>query len=184
MRIIGGEFKGRKLHKFRGTDIRPTADRLRESIFNILSHRESGKIVLDLFAGTGAFGIEALSRGAESAVFVDNHMGSTKLIRRNLITCGLEKRARIIKWDITRNLNCLKPMRASFDLIFMDPPYAGRMIKPALHHLHGSRAMADGAWIIVEHANSEPIPDPLPDMVFFDQRRYGKTLVSILRYVV
>jgi len=184
LRIIGGRLKGRKLEKIRGTGIRPTADRLREAIFNILGRRVQGKMILDLFAGTGALGIEALSRGAERAVFVDNHPGSTALIRKNLKICRMEDRSSVIKWNVGRNLNCLKPKRKTFDLAFMDPPYDGCLIPSTLVNLHHSCSLADGAWILVEHAMSEPLPKQLPDMVVYDQRRYGKTLVSILKHMV
>jgi len=147
LRIIGGNLKGRKLHKFRGADIRPTADRLRESIFDILGNRVQNKRVLDLFAGTGALGLEALSRGAETAVFIDNRSVALALIRRNISTCQMENRSETIKWDITKNLNCLKP-------------------------------------VIVEHADAEAIPEHLTNLLISDRRRYGKTIVSILKYVI
>jgi len=184
LRIIGGNLKGRKLHKFRGADIRPTADRLRESIFNILGNRIQGKRVLDLFAGTGALGLEALSRGAETAVFIENRSVALALIRRNISTCRMESRSKTIKWDITGNLNCLKPMEAVFNIAFLDPPYGGDRIKPAIRNLIASRSLADGARVIVEHADSESIPKHLPNILISDRRRYGKTTVSILRYMV
>jgi len=133
LRIIAGEFKGKKLTSVRGKTIRPTADRTRESMFNILSHRIPGTIVLDLFAGTGALGIEALSRGAESAVFVDNSRGSLSVIRRNVESCALDDRVNIIKWNIEKNLNCLKAVKPGFDLVFIDPPYHRNLLnRPSL----------------------------------------------------
>jgi 16S rRNA (guanine966-N2)-methyltransferase len=184
LRIISGRLKGKKLHSVQGLTIRPTADRLRESIFNILSFRVHKAMVLDLFAGTGALGIEALSRGAESAVFVDNDPGALSVIKRNITSCSFDKHANIIRWDIKKNLNCLKSARRAFDLVFLDPPYNQSMVKPALFNLEHTRSLEKGARIVVEHSPQEPIPDDLFMFEIADQRRYGKTLVSFLSYVV
>lgn len=184
MRIISGRYKGKKLHSVRGLIIRPTADRLRESIFNILSHGVLNAVVLDLFAGTGALGMEALSRGAESAVFVDNNPGALSVIRRNIISCSFDKQAHIIKWDIKKNLNCLKSAGAVFDLVFMDPPYNRGMVKPALFNLEQTGSLKKGARIVVEHSPLESIPDPVFMFEIEDRRKYGKTLVSFLTYMI
>ena len=184
LRIIGGDLKGKKLYSIPGTTIRPTADRLRESIFNILSFRVQDAVVLDLFAGTGAFGIEALSRGAESVVFVDNNKGVISVIDRNVRSCALGNRAKIIKWNIIKNLNCLKSISTAFDLVFLDPPYNQNMVKPSLFNLDHSRALARAACIVVEHSLLEAIPQDLLTFELADQRKYGKTLVSFLNYVV
>lgn len=184
LRIIAGKFKGKKLYSVRGKAIRPTADRTRESMFNILSHQVPGAMVLDLFAGTGALGIEALSRGAESAVFVDNSRESLSVIRRNVESCALDDRADIIKWDIEKNLNCLKAVKTGFDLVFIDPPYHRNLLKPTLLNLDQSNALKNGSCIVVEHASLEPIPTDLLTFELTDQRRYGKTLVSFLNYVI
>ena len=184
LRIIAGEFKGKKLYSVRGKTIRPTADRTRESMFNILSHQVPGAMVLDLFAGTGALGIEALSRGAESAVFVDNSRESLSVIRRNVESCALDDRANIIKWNIEKNLNCLKSVKTGFDLVFIDPPYHRNLLKPTLFNLYQSNALKNGSCIVVEHASLEPIPTDLLTFELTDQRRYGKTLVSFLNYVI
>jgi 16S rRNA (guanine966-N2)-methyltransferase len=184
LRIISGRLKGKKLHSLQGPTIRPTADRLRESIFNILSHRVQKAMVLDLFAGTGALGIEALSRGAESAVFVDNNPGAITVIKRNIKSCSFDKHARIIRWDIKKNLNCLKSAGTAFDLVFLDPPYNQSMVKPALFNLEQTRSLEKGARIVVEHSPLEPIPEELFMFEIEDQRRYGKTVVSFLTYGV
>ena len=184
MRIISGRLKGKKLYSIQGVTIRPTADRLRESIFNILSSRVHKAVVLDLFAGTGALGIEALSRGAESAVFVDNDPGALSAIKRNVTSCSLDKHAHIIKWDIKKNLNCLKFTRGAFNLVFLDPPYNQNMVKHALFNLEHTRSLEKGARIVVEHSFLEPIPDDLFIFEISDQRRYGKTLVSFLSYML
>jgi 16S rRNA (guanine966-N2)-methyltransferase len=184
LRIISGRFKGKKLHSVPGLTIRPTADRLRETIFNILSHGVLNTRVLDLFAGTGALGMEALSRGADSSVFVDNNPKALSVIRQNIISCSFDKQAHVIKWDIKKNLNCLKPLDTAFDLVFMDPPYHRGMVEPALLNLGQTGCLEKGARIVVEHSHLEPIPDPVFMFEIQDRRKYGKTLVSFLSYMI
>ena len=181
MRIIAGQFRGTRLQTPPGIDIRPTADRLRESIFNIIGPRIKGKRVLDLFAGTGAMGLEALSRGASHAVFIDNHPTALELIHRNISKVKIRERATVIRWDITRNLMCLRGHTGS-DIIFMDPPYRRGLIHSTLNQL---QSVETGVrTIVVEHAADESLDD-LPDgFLLEDQRRYGKTLVSFLSGMV
>ena len=184
MRIIGGKLKGRKLRSVKGTKTRPTADRTREAIFNIIAFQVPGARVLDLFAGTGALGIEALSRGAQSAVFIDISNQSISVLRENLASLPLESPTKVIRWDLSRNLNCLHSSALVIDLVFMDPPYNENLITPTLGHLHTSQCLANNARIIVEHSHLDPVfPDQLPFEIV-DQRKYGKTLVEFLNYVV
>jgi 16S rRNA (guanine966-N2)-methyltransferase len=184
LRIIAGELKGRKLRSVRGTKTRPTAERIREAIFNILAFQIQESTVLDLFSGTGAFGIEALSRGAESVVFVDVDNDSISVLQENIKSFSLESPAKILRWDLTRNLNCLGSLRSAFNLIFMDPPYNKNMIEPTLYNLHSSQSMQNGARIVVEHSYLEPVLKSQLPFEISDQRRYGKTLVSFLNYVI
>jgi len=184
LRIIGGKFKGRKLRSVRGPRTRPTSGRTREAIFNIIALQVQGARVLDLFAGTGAFGVEALSRGAQSAVFIDISSHSLSVLRENLAAIPLENPTRAIRWDLTRDLNCLNSMPLAFDLVFMDPPYNKNMIAPALGHLRNSQSLESGARIIVEHSLLEPVEPGLLPFEMVDRRKYGKTLVSFLNYVV
>jgi 16S rRNA (guanine(966)-N(2))-methyltransferase RsmD len=166
-----------RLFAAKGLRLRPTSDRLRESIFNILFQKVDGTAVLDLFAGTGAMGIEALSRGAVSATFVDNHYQSIKVIRKNLETCRLTSQSAVIRWDATRNLNCLTGLR--FDLAFLDPPYNRQMLAPALDALYRSQCMVPHAVVIVEHSGLVSFPQCC---CLLDQRKYGKTVVSFLNF--
>lgn len=184
MRIISGNLKAKKLYSAGGRVIRPTSDRLRESIFDILSFNVKQSVVLDLFAGTGALGIEALSRGAESALFIDIHNEALSVIKRNIKACELENKAKIIKWNIIKNLNCIKSDRAAFNLIFIDPPYNKKFLQPTLHNLRKVGCVKKGACLIVEHSLLEPIPLDFPEYEMKDQRKYGKSLVSFLTYVV
>ncbi len=184
MRIIGGKFKGRKLRSVRGTATRPTSDRTREAIFNIIGITISGARVLDLYAGTGALGIEALSRGAQSAAFIDVSRQSLSVLKANLADISLKVPISVIRWDLAHNLNCLRSMPRSFDLVFMDPPYNHNLVAPTLNHLHASRCLENGARIIVEHSQRESVDPDLAAFEVVDRRRYGKTLVSFLNYVV
>lgn len=184
MRIISGKYRGKKLYAFDGRNIRPTADRLREAVFNIVSSLVQDAVVLDLFAGTGAFGLEAVSRGARSAVFIDNHTDAIRLVKKNIHACGVAALTRVVKWDIARNLNCLKEAHPGFDLVFLDPPYRNDLIRPALLHLHESRAVQTEARIIIEHSTREPLPIDLDSFRMEDQRKYGKSLVSFFKYVL
>jgi len=164
-----------------GIDIRPTADRLRESIFNIIGPQIRGKRVLDLFAGTGAMGIEALSRGAAHAIFMDNHPQALDLIRRNIAKLKMGGQATVIPWDIARNLHCLRDHSVG-DIIFMDPPYRRGLIQNTLNHL---QTIETGIrMIVVEHDVKESLNDLPESFVLDDQRRYGKTLVSFLSGMV
>ena len=184
LRIISGDLKGRKLRSVRGTKTRPTANRTREAIFNILAARVAGARVLELYAGTGAFGIEALSRRAESVFFIDCDNDSIAVIRANIKTLCLESRSKIIRWNLTKNLNCLRSSDIVFDLVFMDPPYEKDMILPTLENLHLSQTLASGSQVIVEHSRREPVAHGRLPFEISDQRKYGKTLVTFLDYVL
>lgn len=184
LRIIGGELKGRKLMTVAGKTTRPTTDRVRESIFNILGDCVRGARVLDLYAGTGAMGIEALSRGAQFAFFADHHKTALAALAKNIKMCSLEGKSDSIKWNIPDNLNFLRFHSVAFDLVFMDPPYNRDMVGPTLSHLKVSECLANGARLVVEHSPLEPISTNRPEFEMADQRRYGKTLVSFLIYML
>jgi 16S rRNA (guanine966-N2)-methyltransferase len=182
LRVIGGEFKGRRLFSVKGLRVRPTKDKHRESIFNMISQNLVDAMVLDLFAGTGALGIESLSRGADFAVFVDNYPTALSTISKNIQACHLESRAKILKWNILKNLNCLKSY--TFDLVLMDPPYNIGAVSPALLNLQQCKCLNNEALIVVEHSLDEPFPDQIKSFRLYDQRQYGKTLVSFFNFML
>jgi 16S rRNA (guanine966-N2)-methyltransferase len=184
IRIIGGELKGRKLVTAPGIETRPTADRVRESIFNIIGASVGGALVLDLFAGTGALGIEALSRGAESVVFADNDKTALTALAKNIKACSLESRTNIIKWNILKNLKIIYAFPSAFNLVFIDPPYNKNMIQRTLSNLAKSRCLENGARVVIEHSPQELISVIDQNFKISDQRRYGKTLVSFLTYMI
>jgi 16S rRNA (guanine966-N2)-methyltransferase len=166
----------------RGKIVRPTANRLREAIFNILAGRVEKAVVLDLFAGTGALGIEALSRGAQSAVFVDNSKSAIAILKKNIRYCAIQETATIIKWDVLKNLKFIKSFDPAFDLVFLDPPYNKDCIKPVLNNLYRNGTLEKGACLVIEHSEYEPVPKEIPVFNITDERRYGRSLVSFLHY--
>lgn len=193
MRIVGGEFKGKRLATPKGLEIRPTSDYLRESIFNILSDIVEGAVVLDLFAGTGALGLEALSRGASYAVFVDIDPQALNLISSNIELCQAQSHSRVAKLDILRGLDHIKSKVetiAPFDIIFLDPPYNKGFVEPTLKMLAQYRNINDQALIIVEHSTAEVAPPNLgivpqaepKRLRLVDQRRKGSTFISFWEY--
>jgi len=182
MRIISGTLRGRKLGVLRGRSIRPTSDRVREALFNILGSQPVEATVLDLFAGTGALGIEALSRGAIEAVFIDNTPSNLSVLRKNISMCGLEQRSRVIQWDIVKNLECLRAYPRTFDLVFLDPPYGRDMIEPALQHLVEAGLLAQEACIVAEQDAREKAILAGPEIQHIDERRYGHTRLSFFSF--
>jgi 16S rRNA (guanine966-N2)-methyltransferase len=184
LRIIGGEFKGRKLLSVRGRNTRPTADRIREALFNILSAQIYEAVVLDLFAGTGALGLEALSRGAQSAFFIESNKNTLSILKRNIQACNVESRTTEVQWNIVKNLNCIRSMEPAFNLVFMDPPYNKHLLEPTLSNLHESCCLDPSARVIIEHSTLETLPAGVLPFELVDQRSYGKTLVSFLRYML
>ncbi len=182
IRIIGGHLKGRRLFAVKDSRVRPTTDRHRESIFNILSSRILDLKVLDLFAGTGALGLEALSRGASQAVFVDISRYSCDTISRNVQSCHMETVSEIIRCDILKSLKCIK--NKQFDLVLMDPPYNHNAVLPSLQNLYESQCLKIGAVIVVEHTGGESLTETLSHYCLYDQRKFGKTIVSFLKYVL
>ena len=184
LRIIGGRLRGKKLYSAPGTLTRPTADRVREAIFNILASEVIGARVLDLFAGTGCLGLEALSRGAEYAVFIDNHPLPISVIRKNIIACRFEAVVQVLRCDLRHDATRLSVAGDGFDLVFMDPPYNQGLVEPTLARLDTIGLLKKDAIVMVEHTPLEPIGENITPFVVNDQRKYGKTLVSFLLYTI
>ena len=179
MRVIAGTCKGRTLLGPKTEAIRPVLDQVKEALFNILYNVE-GLTVLDLFAGTGSVGIEALSRGARHCTFVDSSKESIPIIRRNLENCGFLAQATVLPISAGKAIAQLEDRALPFDLIFCDPPYQERWVKKTLQKLENSLLVAPNTLIIVEHHPKEPIPE-LSGLVLTDSRKYGQTLVSFLK---
>jgi 16S rRNA (guanine966-N2)-methyltransferase len=180
MRVTGGSLRGRALAPFQGTRIRPTADKVREAIFNLIGQDLEGVKVLDLFAGTGSLGIEALSRGAQWVLFVDHSPASLRLIRRNLLLSGCERLGEGIQRDLSQGLpkRC-ELLKGEIDLVFIDPPYGKGYIPPLLGELFSGGILKDGSLVVVESAKDEHLPDPSGDLELVKTRTYGDTKISI-----
>lgn len=190
MRIIAGSARGRRLFapgSRGGVSIRPTADRAREALFNILGWEFiENAFVLDLFAGTGAFGLEALSRGARGAVFVDNSLVALDLIHKNSVVCGFSDRAHVVRHDLLKSLFFwhklgLKssgddgPQAPIFDLIFLDPPYRQGQGTKMLSALLTEGFVGSGTVVVFEDDSAERLPESVGALQCYDQRSYGDT---------
>ena len=184
MRIISGAFKGRKLLSHQGLSLRPTSDRIRESIFNILSssfETFDGRRVLDLYAGTGAFGIEALSRGAHKATFVEMEKCALSVLQRNVSFIPDPSQCEIIGTTAASAINLLQKRGERFDLIFMDPPYGKNLVQTTLEALVGTAILTRQALVLCEHFIRDSIQEQYGPLCRFDTRRYGQTLVSFFK---
>ncbi|MBB4197483.1 16S rRNA (guanine(966)-N(2))-methyltransferase RsmD [Rhodoblastus sphagnicola] len=184
MRIVGGRFKGRALQGPRGEGIRPTSDRLRETLFNILAHSYGdpvpGARVIDLFAGTGALGLEAISRGAEFALLVDDGAQARALIRENVEALGLGGVTRIFRRDARRLGEA--PPGPAYDLAFLDPPYDRGLAEPALSALARGNWLKPDALVVVEEATAAMF-EPAAGYDLLERRDYGETELVMLRFV-
>lgn len=181
IRIIGGEYKSRLINMPKGVEIRPTQDKVREAIFNILGD-VNGKVVLELFAGSGAFGIEAISRGAKSATFIDNNFRCIRTIKSNLETLGID----ISKYDIIKTDALTAPSRLvengkKFDIVFLDPPYYKDIAKKCLIKIDYYDILSPVALVLVEHFKKDALSAQLKGLLFVDERRYGDTLITIFK---
>lgn len=174
MRIVGGEFRGRTLVEFKGEDIRPTADKVRESLFNILQFKVYGCKFLDLFCGTGAMGIEALSRGAKEVAFNDASRNSLAVLNKNLSKLGIKSGI-----SVTNQLaeNFLKGTKTTFDIIYIDPPYKSGLGIDALKVSLG--ALEEDGVIVYEE--EEPFSGNIEGLTVFDRRKYGRVHLTFFK---
>ena len=179
MRIIGGKYRSRVLSEFPGENVRPTSDRAREALFNILSLKIYGARVLDLFAGSGALGIESLSRGAKEVVFNDFSKDSIAIVKKNLttlkITVGGEE-AKVVQGDY---LACLEQARGQFDLIFIDPPYRMEYGEKALKKIAERGLLSENG--IAMYERDIPFEGEVDGLEKYDERKYGKAYLTFFR---
>ena len=182
MRVIGGTAKGRRVKSFKGQYLRPTADRVKEALFNILPHDLSGWKVLDLFAGTGNLTFEALSRGAAEACLVDVSREAAKMIRKNIEALGFSRSARVLGIPVLRAFHVLAGRGDKFDLILADPPYDKGWVERVLRSLAQEELLEEDGILVVEHSTREEVKESYGSMVLQDQRRYGGTCLSFFGY--
>jgi 16S rRNA (guanine966-N2)-methyltransferase len=177
LQITGGYLKGRRLAAVKGR-VRPTAAKVREAIFNILGPAVEGARVLDLFAGTGALGLEALSRGAREAVFVEEQAAALTVLRRNLEALDLQARTRIKPLSVPGALRKLAAGGEKFDLAFLDPPYERGLAAATLEALEVSGILHPAAWVVAEHSRRETLPEVINRLHLQKVRRYGDTQIA------
>jgi len=180
VRVIAGSARGVRLKVPKGDETRPTADRVKESLFNVLGARVVDAVVLDLFAGTGALGIEALSRGAARALFVEKDPKVARLVKENLERCRLSEAARVLVSRVPPRLP-LPGAFDRFDLVFLDPPYGQGLVRPTLEWLSQSGLVAAGGWVAVERSPKEEIPPALEKLSLIREKVYHDTVVSFFQ---
>lgn len=177
MRVITGSARGRRLQTPAGEEVRPTTDAVKESVFSIIQFSVEGRSFLDAFAGSGQMGIEALSRGAGYAVFLDNGRRSLDAVRKNLAATGLSDRAEVISTD---TLSYLSAAPRRFDLAFLDPPYGTGLLRQALELMPG--VMNRGGIIICEHPADEALPQETGDYIIKKSYKYGKIRITVFSH--
>lgn len=178
MRVITGTARGRRLKELTGLETRPTTDRVKEGIFNIIQFDIEGRKVLDLYAGTGQLGIEALSRGAASAVFVEQRREAVSLIKENLKVTNLEANTKVICGDASAFLASTKE---KFDLIFIDPPFAANLWKNAISYISEFDILSDHGIIVCESPFGQEMPEVSPP--YYQRRTYRYSKTKITTYI-
>lgn len=179
MRVISGSAKGRKLQTIEGLSTRPTTDRIKETLFNIIAFDLPEARFLDLFAGSGAIGIEALSRGAAEGVFVDHDPRCQQAIRENLMHTKLDKLARIMGLEVPSALAQLAKKEETFDIIFLDPPYDMGLAEPTLLEIVRCGLLKRDGYIIVERSAQIPLL-PIPGLMVLREKEYRTTVMTFL----
>ncbi len=180
MRVITGSARGRRLKTLEGVDVRPTADRVKEAIFSVIQFDIEGRMMLDLFAGSGQMGIEALSRGAAKAVFVDSSANAIAVIKENLKSCDLMKSAVVVQSEAKMYLNgCASAGKDKFDVVFLDPPYNQGVLQDVLPYV--ANIMKDSGVIICESSLDDKLPETAENFAISKEYRYGKIKVTFYR---
>ena len=179
MRVIAGEFRGRQIQAVKGMDTRPTTDKIKENIFNIIGPYFDGGVGLDLFGGSGNLGIEALSRGLDKVVFTDTQYAAISTIKDNLKTLKIENRAEVYKNDAYKALKTLATREMKFDLIFLDPPYKGQKINEIIEFVHEHHLLADDGIIMAECLKEDVLHESVGDIDVIRRVEYGITAITI-----
>lgn len=175
MRVITGSARGRRLKELEGLETRPTTGKVKEALFSVIQFDIEGRRVLDLFAGTGQLGIEALSRGAECAVFVEQRRDALQVIRENLEACGMTDKARVVNGDAMSYLKSGE----KFDLIFLDPPYASGLLEQALEEIVRFDICRRHGIIVAESAADKTLPPLAGPYALYREYRYGKIKLTV-----
>lgn len=176
MRIITGEYKGRKLESPKDNSIRPTTDKVKEAIFSIIAFDVPGAVCVDLFAGTGNLGLEALSRGAARCYFGDKSRESLALVRKNIAICGAQDKSIVMAGEYQKVLSSI---REKADIFFLDPPYKDGLMQDCISLITENKLLAKDGIIIAEHGKDEKLPDEIADFTKIKERKYGAIIISI-----
>ncbi len=179
MRVVSGTRKGKILKAVPGSSTRPTTDKVKEAIFNMIGPYFDGGLGLDLFAGSGGLGIEALSRGAEKVIFVDKDGKAIQTIHENISNCGFEENAEVYRNDSDRALKAIKKRELSFELIFLDPPYKKQQLVKLLEIIDKENLLATKGKIICEHGTDIHLPDSVGHLNVQKREKYGIIAVTI-----
>ncbi|MBA4494746.1 16S rRNA (guanine(966)-N(2))-methyltransferase RsmD [Paenactinomyces guangxiensis] len=179
MRIIAGTARGTRLKMVPGSHVRPTADRVKESLFQVIGPFFDGGWVLDLFAGTGALGLEALSRGAERAIFIDRSKTSLDTIRSNVEAARMNDRAEIYRRDARSVLKVLKQRKLRFRIIFLDPPYQGNLLLPVLEQISKNDLLNEDGVVVAEYPTRRELPPSIGTLIATRQLSYGDTSIFL-----
>lgn len=180
MRVISGSARGRKLKAPAGLTTRPTTDRIKESLFNIIAGDLYNCRFLDLFSGSGGMGIEALSRGAEAAVFVDSSRNSISVINENISAVRFEERSEVLSCDVSYAISALGRRNEKFDIIFMDPPYNKGFVSSTLTYIVNADILSDEGYVIAEQSQEDEIPN-IQGLEVFRVKDYKITKMTFLR---
>lgn len=183
MRVVSGDLKGRILKAVPGTSTRPTTDKVKESLFNMIGPYFSGGIGLDLFAGSGGLGIEALSRGLEKVIFVDREGKAIHIINENLKSCGLEEKAEVYRNDAVRALKAIQKRNLTFNYIFLDPPYKKQQLVKLLEMIDKEKLIhQEDGLIVCEHASDIQLPERIGELKQARNEKYG--IIGITLYTL
>ncbi|MGL4797372.1 MAG: 16S rRNA (guanine(966)-N(2))-methyltransferase RsmD [Paraclostridium sp.] len=182
MRVISGKVRGLKLNAPKSDDVRPTTDRVKESLFNIINGYIIDSQILDLFAGTGSLGIECLSRGASKCVFVDASKSSIDIVKSNIKKARVDSESEVMNIDCKSAIDKLKARNEKFDVIFMDPPYYENLFVNSLEKISESKLLKEDGIIVVEHDTKEKLPDCVGELIKQKSKKYGNTTLTF--YVV
>ncbi|GAB6413806.1 16S rRNA (guanine(966)-N(2))-methyltransferase RsmD [Bacillus luti] len=182
MRVVSGKCKGHPLKAVPGNTTRPTTDKVKESIFNMIGPYFDGGIALDLFGGSGGLGIEAISRGIDKAIFVDRDSKAIKVIHQNLESCRIQEQAEVYRNDAERAVKALIKREMSFDLILIDPPYKEQKIVSLISVMDQHGLLHSDGLIMAEHGNDVVLPDSIGGLVKVRAENYGITAISIYKY--
>lgn len=182
MRVVSGNLKGKSLKAVPGRQTRPTTDKVKEAMFNIIGPYFSGGLCLDLFAGSGGLGIEALSRGIDKGIFVDRDGKAIQTIRDNIKACGLEEQTEVYRNDANRALKAIMKRELIFDYIFLDPPYAKQQLEDLLSTIDEHHLLQRTGQVVCEHGSDVALPEKAGNLHQIKKETYGVITISIYSY--